>query len=273
MQLDAIVIGGGLFGSIIAQELRSQGRVVTIIDSEREGAGSKPAACLMKPSWFGSLGKDVSEASLQLLDRHYGVHDIPFKVGPGHATVHWCDPADILKGHDIDDHVERVAPIHGGGARVRTVDGQELHAKLVVVAAGVWSSELVHVEGGLKGLAGMAFVWPKQHLQKPFIAPWAPYRQIVAFNRGDGVWVGDGSAIKADNWGLLNEIKSQERCAAAVGMPIAHDTKRLFGIRPYTKRKPCYLEEVAPGLWVATGGAKNGTIAAGWCAHEIGRKS
>jgi hypothetical protein len=36
--------------------------------------------------------------------------------------------------------------------------------------------------------------------------------------------------------------------------------------------KPCYLAEVRPQLWVATGGAKNGTLAAAWCAHELVQK-
>ena len=37
--------------------------------------------------------------------------------------------------------------------------------------------------------------------------------------------------------------------------------------------KPCLLEEIRPGLWVASGGAKNGMLAAGWAAHEICRRT
>jgi glycine/D-amino acid oxidase-like deaminating enzyme len=44
----------------------------------------------------------------------------------------------------------------------------------------------------------------------------------------------------------------------------------LTGLRPYVPgAKPCVLAEPHPGLWVVTGGAKNGTAAAGWAARKL----
>ena len=269
---DVIVIGSGLFGQIITAKLRKDGHEVAMVDSHRPNAGSKPAACLMKPSWFSSLGKRVYTPSLELLDDLYGVQDVEFKVVGASTTVHWIDPATILCETPIHMHVDKVGPgeimVSGGAAYPDLApEAPYFNATTIIVAAGVWSSELVPVPG-LRGLAGSAFRWPGAKIKEPFINPWAPYKQIVAFNRGDGAWVGDGSAIKQENWDEMRSHQAGRRCANAVGLPLP-GALELHGIRPYVPRvKPCYLT-FEPGLVVATGGAKNGTIAAGWCAHKI----
>lgn len=264
MKYDAVVVGAGLFGQVIAANLRRLGMQVVVVDDREPHAGSKPAACLMKPSWFSSLGREVYEPSLQLLDELYGVRDITFKVGPTSTSVHWCDPQKILSGPSSTGHALRVEP---GLVRFRDCD---IECTTAIVAAGVWTRDLVDVPG-LVGRAGAAFLWPEQSIEEPFIRPWAPYRQLVAFNRGDGLWVGDGTAIKPENWSEEREMLSRSRCWTAIGKGRqSHPHHTLYGIRPYVpKAKPCHLV-MEPGLVVATGGAKNGTLAAGWCAHKIG---
>lgn len=269
MRWDVAVVGAGLFGSIIAAALRGQDRNVGIIDDAQPLAGSGPAACLMKPSWFSSMGKERFAPSLLLLDELYGVSDIRFKVSVGHATVHWCDPAKVLAGADITARVSKIRSIADGF--LLSTPNHDIEAKQVVVAAGIWTPELVPVEGGFGGQAGMAFLWPEEATAAPYVDVWAPYKQLVVFNRGDGLWAGDGTAIKSDNWTDARAEAVEARCVKAAGNPKS-EMKRLFGIRPYTKTAPCYLKEAKPGLWVATGGAKNGTIAAGWCAYEISRR-
>jgi len=270
VRLDAIVVGGGLFGQVIAKALRAQGRVVAVLDAHRSNAGSKPAACLMKPGWFAGLGRDVYEPSLNLLDRLYGVEDIEFKAALAKVTVHWVNPAKILSEPVSTMEVVRALPGRVEGRR------ETLEAPLIIVAAGVWSNELLrdvdHSVPALSGRAGVAFLQPEKRIEQPFIKPWAPYKQIVAFNRGDGLWVGDGNTIKPERWSDKRLQQSAERCEAAVGGIVGAEA--LYGIRPYADvAGPCALWEARPGLWVATGGAKNGTIAAGWCAHEIARRT
>jgi glycine/D-amino acid oxidase-like deaminating enzyme len=268
--LDVVVVGAGLFGQIIARALEKQGRVVAIIDAKYELAGSKPAACLMKPSWFSGLGKEIYEPSLALLDDLYGVHDLEFDLRATKdlgrvkmGTVHWVDPARVLYPKANYAVVTKVEP-----GRVWS-EGKCLEARLVVVAAGIWTQALLPQ---YKQIAqrGTAFLFDRlKMLERPFIQPYAPYKQLVAFNRGDGVWVGDGTAIKRDNWTDAHTERSRRRCAEAIDAP-EHMCTELSGIRPYAKgHKPCLLEEVFPGLWVASGGAKNGTLSAGWCAHVI----
>lgn len=262
---DVIVIGAGLFGSTIAAAFRKQGRGVLVIDDAREGAGSKPAACLMRPSWFSSLGKDVYEPALALLDDLYTVRDITFKVLRASVGVHWCDPAKILQPPTVKDSIRKLERF--GSHWIARGKHLDYEAKLVVVAAGYWSPLLAAVDGGLVGQAGMACLWPGESIEEPFIKVWAPYKQITAFNRGDGLWAGDSNSVRVDRWGETDCAATERRVSEAVGATAR--PKRLFGIRPYTKEKPCYLKQPQKGLWVATGGAKNGTLAAGWCASQL----
>ncbi len=276
MKYDAIVVGGGLFGQIISKALRIEGRVVLTIDREDLERGSRPAACLMKPSWFSALGKEIYEPSLDLLDRLYGVHDIQFSLRPlkvggkvGTATVHWVPPHAILSSYT---HSGEVTAVHPGRVHLDDVVHE---APLVVVAAGVWTERLLP-KYRQTAQKGVAFLWDGGTIDQPFIHPWAPYRQLVAFDRGDGLWVSDGTAIKESNWTDEREQKALDRCMDNLGRQFVEPTdfKSLLGLRPYAKgHKPCLLEEVKPGLWVASGGAKNGTLAAGWCAHEIVRRT
>jgi glycine/D-amino acid oxidase-like deaminating enzyme len=278
---DTIIVGGGLFGQIIAAQLRADGQEVRVFDNREPLAGSGPAACLMKPSWFSALGKEVYEPSLTLLDRLYGVHDLDFDVAVGKsgkiaaATVHWCNPRQILSGPTELASILDVGPgyvtMHMEGGFTR-----RHHAKTIIVAGGIWSQQLIP---GIaqRGQMGMALSFPKLSVPRGRIKMWAPYRQMVAFNRGDGLWVGDGSAIKVANWSpqVEEEVFNREHRMARqlADMAPQDEVKRLRGIRPYAKdAKPCLLQEVEPGVWVASGGAKNGTLAAGWAAHMLSRR-
>lgn len=288
---DTIIIGGGLFGQIIAAELRAQGQTVRVIDNREPMAGSRPAACLMKPSWFSALGKEVYEPSLALLDRLYGVRDLPFDVTVGktgklaEATVHWCDPAKILAGPTEHWSVTRIGEKMDGGRFVE-VSGpgparslERVFARNIVVAAGIWTERLLP-QVAQQGQRGMALLFPELHPERGRIKVWAPYRQLVGFDRGDGLWVGDGTAIKAENWDdertrqvYDRERQFGDRVMGTRGLAPNDGARLLHGIRPYAKgHKPCLLQEVEPGLWAASGGAKNGTLAAGWAAHEIARR-
>jgi len=108
---------------------------------------------------------------------------------------------------------------------------------------------------------------------------WAPYKQIVGFQRGDGFWINDGSAIMTKNWDDGFMARSWLRCREELAKhrgkdAVMVDPQVLQGIRPYTPRhKPCLLQQVQPGLWVAVGAAKNGTLLGGYCARIIQEQS
>jgi hypothetical protein len=91
--------------------------------------------------------------------------------------------------------------------------------------------------------------------------------------------VGDGTALKVGNLTeerLAQSTKRARDVTGGLGM-----TEMNIGIRPCMPKAalgkaPCHLafhhDEITTGsLIVATGGAKNGTIAAGWAAYQIAR--
>ena len=275
---EAIVVGAGLFGSVIACELRARDMEVVVVDDNREFSGSKPSACLIKPSWISSLSKEVINPSLDLLERRYGLEEIQFRTLPGiKAKVKHVSPNTVLKPADYERRVGsiayRVKQWHVSNGTYSLFDAEttwSLSAKYLIIAAGFWTNQLVRMETKLTGLTGVSFLWPGKQLKEPFINVWAPYKQIAAFQRQDGVWIGDGSAILWNNWNAARKQQSERRCVAAVGLK--GNPQATVGIRPYTGEKPCYLREQEPNLWVATGGAKNGIVSAAWSANEIAKR-
>lgn len=278
--LDVIVVGAGLFGQVITAELRRLGMHVEMIDAKRPHSGSSPSASLMKPSWFSSMGAAATDPALETLDRLYGVGELQFRVGPLKMDgVKWCNPRQILAPLAIQETVTSAGPgevwtewTQPGSCPPRLLRQRRL-ARHVILATGKWTGELRHVPG-LEAKMGLACWWPDVDEEyQNFIAPWAPYKQLVGFKMNGGVWVGDGSAIKEANWKPERWEKTVDRCSA-VGP--RHGTPHIaHGARPYVPKKhlggrPCFLEQVNR-IWVATGGAKNGTVAAGWAAWQLGR--
>lgn len=276
MNYDTIVIGAGIFGSVIAKTLKSIGQDVLIVDAQLPNSGSKPAACLMKPSWMSSLGNDTVDLSLSLLDELFEVQTIEFKIGGLVPTdVFWVNPQKLLSHAFVKyGKVQKIRKNTSDENYVVDIFNEfhdlneEYTATNVVIAAGIHTPELFDVQGGLKGQMGSAILFENEHIDKPVINPYAPYRQLVAFNRGDGLWVGDGTAILEQNYTSMHTLRSLDRACNLSGLP-SNKARVLTGVRPYTKNKPCYFENPFEGFFIATGGAKNGTIAAGYCAAKI----
>lgn len=262
------IIGNGLFGAMATIACAVEGHEVTVIDDAAQTGrptGSAPAACLMRPSWMTGLGP-VAKSGLGWLDEHFGLDELWFKTSLGVTVkVFWVPPRRIfesaarLRNHLIEDSALAWEP----NGTVLLSKGQRIASDVVLVAAGVWCSELVR---GLsvKRLAGCA-VTVAARTPQPTIKVWAPYRQIVRFEREPGTtWIGDGSAIKQDNWTTARQQESVKRCLDEVG-----PTKLLkvqYGLRPYVDdEKAGLLRRIANRVWVSTGGAKNGTVIA---AHQ-----
>lgn len=275
---DTVIVGGGIFGCVIAANLIKVGQKVLILESKEQRAGSKPAACLIKPSWLSSMNKQELNIALETLDVLYGLTTLNFDVGKiATQSVFWVEPKKILEGVEkfASKFINATQYNNAWLIRHEPLVGNyslSLTAKNVVIAAGIWSDKLAPMTEKLRGYAGAAYLWENETIQTPFIKPWAPYKQLVGFNRGDGLWVGDGSSILYENWRQKHDVQTLQRCSNAVDKQV-NKAQTLFGVRPYTKRKVCYLEETSPGFWIATGGAKNGTAAAALCAHEIEKRS
>jgi glycine/D-amino acid oxidase-like deaminating enzyme len=270
MSNDVCVVGAGLFGQVIAKELMRRGRDVTIVDDQRPLSGTAPSGMLTKPGWFAGMGKDIYNPALDLLRRNFTVHELEFTIRPsGKKTgIMLVEPADF----NLNPDIRTVTKVEDQG-RVHYADGISQRYDLVVVAAGIWSDKLVDVPK-LEGKQGISFNWhvkPDFELDG-FINLWAPYKHLVGFKMSPTlVWVGDGTALKPDNWTADREKQCLDRCHKHVKSKLKKgDADPIVGIRPYVKGyKAGYVKQLSPNLWVATGGAKNGTISAGHVAHVI----
>jgi glycine/D-amino acid oxidase-like deaminating enzyme len=320
--LDVLVVGAGLFGQIIGRHLQRQGRTVTILDAEKERSGSKPAACLMRNSWLTKMTKQQQAESFSVLDSCYGIHEIDAYISaPGpirslgkRTTVHWVAPASIFKANSY--RAVTVVDVRGGSPKsLFKLDIEEpwRTAKLIIVAAGVWSNGFPSLPTvkDLTAQAGVAFLYPcDEHREsRASIQPWAPYKQLVMLpNLWPGkLWVGDGTALKESSLTEKRIRESRARCDRFARWDDHHTpeeqaqmreegqkaakmyggewveehpmedlgqpdpVEQIIGLRPYVARlnQPCWLQLARPRVWVATGGAKNGTAAAGWAAYKI----
>jgi glycine/D-amino acid oxidase-like deaminating enzyme len=284
-----IIIGGGLFGEIIATGLRAAGHYPMILDCNKPDYGSGPAACLMNPVWAKGLGPGVFETAIEFLYKHYPVLHTKL-LQPGKNGVKEVDCLRVHPDHILGQnrpawHFEVTTPPDFDGEEwcvTGDLKRDELHkdymtlkAEAVIVAAGIWSQALVPKYNlGLSARGGSAlFFSPKDVPPEAggFIIPWAPFKQVVGFQRGDGFWVGDGTAkkhhteidLQATRQRCLQVIKTDPHVSASA------TPTQLFGWRPYVKAKPCFLQEVEPRLWVATGAAKSGTLLGAWCATKL----
>lgn len=284
---DVAIVGAGLFGATIARSLRKRGISTLVFDDARPFAGSLASGSLMKPSWFDGLGKDVYEPALAELHDVYSVRELEFTIAPKlfKSKVLWVPTHEILALEDVI--AEKVVDIRPGMVRTETGGGpfanppgnwKTYEARRIVVAAGHWCRELLH-EVQVEGKAGLSFRWTDASTANT-INPWAPYKQMVRFTeehvmdqRNPSIWAGDGTAIHPDN---LTGERQQQSCKRVIewvrdANPLLdHGPVATLGIRPYCPGvKPALLREVRPCVWVATGGAKNGLIGAGWVARKL----
>jgi hypothetical protein len=196
------------------------------------------------------------KAPMAYLDKTYGVIPIDFKVvGPIKASCFRVDPQLILKD-DLKYVRDTVIKVEDGAV----VTESATYSGLVVVAAGVWSKNLLSDRiPDIRALAGCAIIG-EGVIKTPTIHVYAPYRQAVFFSRErNETWFGDGTAIMAKNYTDEHTVKSVGRAkdlAKTTGTP-------LVGYRPYIKGLNNGLfEKLGNRLFVMTGGAKNGTILA-----------
>lgn len=267
-----IVVGAGIFGATVAKAAAKQGWNVIIFDDDRPDSGSKPSACLIKPSWVAGLGTKVVDAGLKVLDDLYGLERHKLRVWPT-GTHAECYRVDTQKVLDVPNVIrDTVIKVENG--RVTTKVNGIFEARIVVVAAGVWCNKLFNLPG-LEGKAGVSFIWDEAQVSEGLIKPWAPFKQVVSFNLpSGGSWGGDGSAIKPENWSASRTEQCLQRVLQATSLPKS-GFRAVYGIRPYMpKAKPCFLQRAPemPNVWLLTGGAKNGTIAAGWAAGDLLRR-
>lgn len=254
-----VIVGAGIFGSVAADLCFRNGFDVTIIDAKYKEAGSKPAACLIAPSWIAGLGKKAT-IGMEVLNGLYPIKDIVFRMnGIKDILVKQVPPNKILKFKSVKEEVMWV-----GAGVVETT--KRMYTGKVLIAAGVWCNELVDIPV-VQSLMGSAQYYRATTF--PEIHVWAPYKQAVMFNiTPTFTWFGDGTSILKKNFGIHRIEQSTDR-AMKYGLSSKDLDRIVVGQRPYVKGEKGYFKQVDNNTWVSTGGAKNGTILAAYQAQQF----
>lgn len=257
------IIGAGVTGSVIARVLERAGHKVAVIDDARPNRATPASAGIIHPKWIDAFKKDEVRDGLLLLDRLYGLNTINFPDG---SCASQLSPAQYLWPEEkvIYKKVTRL-----NGAYVILEDDRVMKADYAIICTGCWANELagdkIHP---IRATAGTAFLYDGMKIEKPVLKTWAPYKQLMAFNRDRGtIWAGDGTSILPKNYTLEREQASFERIKAAVGFT---PTRRVTGWRPMVVgQKSGVCEKIGTFTWVVTGGSKNGTIFAAIAALRL----
>lgn len=275
---DVIVIGGGIIGATIAKTLLDARREVLCLDREEPLGGTAPSGGHLKPSWLG-MTEDEYKPGMEILDKTWGLIKEDFRYKEQPTTVFRVD-TDVVVGWEGKDkaNVERIEQLHNyPKVLYRAKDDPtklfEERCRLLIVAAGIWTNELLHPHGyrlDIQPKQGVSFRITHQ-LAEPFIQEWAPYKQIVAHQQSaTEVWMGDGTAILQKNWRDQRDDECLDRCLKVLNVKSA-PYRKLHGIRPAVEKKTgiCVMDHPWPRVWVVTGASKRGTIAAGVAAHKF----
>jgi glycine/D-amino acid oxidase-like deaminating enzyme len=263
-----IIVGAGVMGSVVGHWARHHGHEVVWYDDRREGAGSIPSAGLIYTPW-SPLSGDALTCGLKILDTLYGLNIVTFPEHKGKPRVaSSVSPVTFLaRGPQVI--TARVTKV--GAGWVILEDGSTDVGK-VLLATGSWVPELFsnEVTRRIRALAGTAFIWKGRPVQT-VLREWAPYKQIMAFERDPGyTWVGDGTSILRQNYGAARLAQSQSRCTTAFSRIDAAPFRTITGYRPYIQgMKAGLCEQVMDRTWVLTGGGKSSTILAAHYAQQL----
>lgn len=311
MKTDVLIIGSGLIGSMCAKFLRDvKGMEVMIVDEKHPMGASKCSFGVWKEGWVNKVIKSEYEDGVDLLDTFTGgileeefiVKPKPYnhRVTQDKYNVEQVDKKEIFKRVDCslilnEEFTDaKVLSIEGNRVEIQHREGNRkefITAKHIVVAAGVWTTDIL-IENGLtsnlpyldhqwgsvfkmKGLSDMKL--PQSQMKE-----WSPYKQSVFVNLGKNKgFFGDGCVVK-------NPKKDDERVVMAsnrilIHMALLFGTRKfngaisdvLEGYRPYMNKDKSstkkFVNKHSDYVISATGGAKNSTILCGHMAKEVWR--
>jgi glycine/D-amino acid oxidase-like deaminating enzyme len=263
------IVGGGLFGQVIAKKLRKDGHHVLVFDSQEPNSGSRPSGGHLKPSWLSFLDKRVMDKAFETLSELYGLETLSCKLSLTSVSLYRVDVDSVI--NEPTTIPARVESVEDGLIRYRLLEeAGVLHefSGEVIVAAGVWCAQLLpSICGDMKAKRGMSFTFGgvSGEVQNAII-PWAPYKQVVRTAHGPGrVWIGDGTALLQRSWSAEVEARIRQRVFQHVNFPY-DSVEEKQGLRPFFSNG---FQQLGPHLWLATGGGKSGMCLAAVYANKL----
>lgn len=255
------IVGNGMFGRVAHDLLEANGFESKIIDNNQENAGTKASGNITKPSWVSGLGKE-SDLAYKELDTLYGLDKISPKFVGKSIDLFYVARKKFRKNPDISDTVTEVGDGWVETERLGRLEGT------ILVAAGVWSSELIPMPQ-IDTIVGISFIFDKSD-HEPKFSVWAPYKQAISYPiSGWQIWFGDGTAIKKKNFDVMKRLADSINRAKSHGIETPPHVTHI-GYRPYVKNhKDGYFDQVYGKTWVSTGGGKNGIVLAAIQARKF----
>lgn len=256
-----LVVGAGLAGSMVARRAQVAGWQPVVFDSGESFSASRASTNLTRPGWVSKY--PTGAAGLAALRAHWPLEEIPFNNGATPA-LH-LPPEKVLWPSPIR---EKVLAVRDG--ELETDIGGTYRGQAVVVAAGVWSKDLVPSLYYMKVLVGHTLIFPGPWAN-PLLYDWAPYRQVKIFQDRllSRTLFSDSLAIVGKNYRLDKHLPPTLRRAQEAGLPVDLDYEVRVGYRPVVAGFEVYCRRESSGLWVLTGGGKMGMTLYAAAAERI----
>ena len=279
------IVGAGFWGGAV-QKVLGRHFDVSVVDPGDHRAASGAAQGLVKldwlrsatlasviPAWWGRAHDEASEALLVALGARETVELVTawnkpeathrgglLLVDPHEARAKVDFRARVLRVEQWDHHVA-----------VKLEDDDTLVFDRVVLATGVWTDRLLEASGypklGITEMAGSTVICEGEgprdvvwtHVTSPYkhitVRPWKERLSQLGATVAKGP--DDQSAFEA----MMGRVRKQ--------WPQLDPTVRLQGWRPVGPEGRAVVDKVAPGIVVATGGARIGLALAGGIARRV----
>lgn len=299
MVYDLAVVGGGFWGTATALRARARGWDVVLLDEASKFAGSRSASGYFTERWYTGKWNEAirhayawaNEAGVNF--KHVGARLNTVQDRINRSPWHYKHRGDYkvffpqqfldLVSAEPFGKVERIVQEDGRKILLNEYD-ERIEAKRVVVAAGVWTDDLLFNSGlptlGVGGLWGSAVYYRegtsrlRGMLADEFLVPILheinPYKQIaIRFWKNTGVY-GDVIRICA-----TTEIRPEKRSEYIKKMVEAISYRiegfvyhaDTTGVRPVCANG-FTMKQVAPGIAAISGGGKIGAVASFWMGEK-----
>jgi Pyridine nucleotide-disulphide oxidoreductase len=276
-----LVVGAGLFGSVATQLLREHGHEVTVVDEGLPNTASRAAGCVLAPSWSSSLAPGRWEEAMGILRNLYAVREVRFQtnfklpftafhIDPGQILVEYLQ-GTYINTTAVGDHWE--AHVMAGENRI----SMAVDAVYIATGAAQFKDSLFwqYKTKVLWGASLKAEALWNPHVRES-VTLYAPYKQAVCVKLKNQYWFGDGTALSQKTFSkeMLARIQTlKERATTMTGLDLGKDgsaAEIVWGGRPVVEGHPeGILLRDGERTWIATGGGKNGTLAAALTATRF----
>lgn len=281
MKLDAdvIVVGAGFCGVACTLEAERRGAKVLLIDWVHPFAASRAASGYVAQSWYKGAAQQRALCGLELAESH-GVRfdwtgaDQVRTDGTRTTKADWgvFDPLQFLDLRMPDGHATVTSVRATSFGAIANTPGSSLKANHVVLAVGAGTDKLLKNSAlppiGVTGLGGRGILFSGKAPSRTLLKQTNPFHSYAVRPWGDGFRVGE--TIEHDAGKASTYVDKMLRATQPLVDAHARPTGELWGLRPVCANGPI-ITEITPGIVVATGGGRVGSLLAFWAATEVCR--